>query len=270
MNLDIQEYISSGIIESYVLGATTPEESQELERLAKQYPKIRQAIEANRFALMEYVLRYKEDPPEELKEKVLEKLAMLEHAKEAKPLYVRFLKSLSPPLSIAVAASFALLISVVANLYLYQSWKKAQAQLRQAILAKQQMEYAFHTTQASYQQIQQDLRVLAHPAMRFVSLEGSSESAYPSASIWLYWNRNTKDIYLEVKNLPMTSSGKQYQLWSVQGEHVKDAGMISMKPKPGSIQKMKKVDQADAFVITLEKAGGVAVAEGPLYAKGSL
>ena len=36
--MDIQEYIESGILELYVYGALTPQESEEVSKVLKQYP----------------------------------------------------------------------------------------------------------------------------------------------------------------------------------------------------------------------------------------
>jgi hypothetical protein len=52
--LDIQAYIASGILESYVLGITSAEENVEIEALALQYPQIKAEIEAVRASLSLY------------------------------------------------------------------------------------------------------------------------------------------------------------------------------------------------------------------------
>lgn len=41
---DIQAYIASGIIESYLLGFTSEEESQEFESMLLQYPEIQEEV----------------------------------------------------------------------------------------------------------------------------------------------------------------------------------------------------------------------------------
>ena len=44
--MDINNYISSGIIEMYVMGVCSPEEKAELELLRPQYPELHTAIVA--------------------------------------------------------------------------------------------------------------------------------------------------------------------------------------------------------------------------------
>ena len=41
--MNVQDYISSGIVESYVLGLASPEEQSEFERMCREYPEVLQA-----------------------------------------------------------------------------------------------------------------------------------------------------------------------------------------------------------------------------------
>ncbi len=41
--MNVQDYISSGIVESYVLGLASPGEQAEFESMCKQYPEVIQA-----------------------------------------------------------------------------------------------------------------------------------------------------------------------------------------------------------------------------------
>lgn len=43
--MNVTEYIQSGILEVYVLGITTPEETKEVEEMAKQHPEVRAEID---------------------------------------------------------------------------------------------------------------------------------------------------------------------------------------------------------------------------------
>ena len=43
--MNVQDYIQSGIIESYVLGMANEQEATELLQLSQQYPEIKQAID---------------------------------------------------------------------------------------------------------------------------------------------------------------------------------------------------------------------------------
>lgn len=63
---------------------------------------------------------------------------------------------------------------------------------------------------------------------------------------------------LNVENLPMPPSGKQYQLWALKDGKPIDAGVFDMIPGTEGDMHMMPVTiaDADAFAVTLEKKGG--------------
>ena len=63
---------------------------------------------------------------------------------------------------------------------------------------------------------------------------------------------------LNVDNLPMPPSDKQYQLWALKDGKPIDAGVFDMKPGTDGDMHMMPVTiaEADAFAVTLEKKGG--------------
>jgi hypothetical protein len=61
--VNVKEYISSGIIESYVLGMTSEEERQEFEQACTQYPEIVKARESFELSLEQVLLQESIQPP---------------------------------------------------------------------------------------------------------------------------------------------------------------------------------------------------------------
>jgi hypothetical protein len=68
--VNVKEYISSGVIESYVLGLATGAEREEFEQMCKQYPEIAEARTAFELALEEQLLQDAPAPPAFLKDKI--------------------------------------------------------------------------------------------------------------------------------------------------------------------------------------------------------
>jgi anti-sigma-K factor RskA len=58
-----------------------------------------------------------------------------------------------------------------------------------------------------------------------------------------------------VNNLPQPASDKQYQLWALLNGQPIDLGMIEVKQER-LLYRMKNVQNAQAFAITLEPKGG--------------
>ncbi len=72
--MDIKEYISSGILESYVLGHTSEAEAKELEILAKKHPEVQEELDAIRAALETYAVDFAVAPPAQLKARILDSI----------------------------------------------------------------------------------------------------------------------------------------------------------------------------------------------------
>ena len=75
--MNIQEYISGGIIESYVLGLASPEERAEFEQYCSQYPELVEARIAFEISLEQQALSGTTKPPAFIKENILKEIGKL-------------------------------------------------------------------------------------------------------------------------------------------------------------------------------------------------
>jgi anti-sigma-K factor RskA len=71
----------------------------------------------------------------------------------------------------------------------------------------------------------------------------------------VFWNKNTKDVYLLANKLPQAAEGKQYQLWALVDGKPVNAGLLE---DCNGVCKLKNIPKAQAFAITLEDKGGSA------------
>jgi len=72
--VNIQEYISSGIVESYVLGLASDEERREFEKSCDQYPEVLAARTAFELALEKQAMENAIAPSVDLKNKIAEQI----------------------------------------------------------------------------------------------------------------------------------------------------------------------------------------------------
>lgn len=63
IRLNIQQYIASGVIETYVMGLASPEEASQLERLLPFYPELQTAVSDFGFQLELFSIQHEEPPP---------------------------------------------------------------------------------------------------------------------------------------------------------------------------------------------------------------
>jgi len=255
--VNVQDYISSGIIESYVLGLASPEEQAEFERMCKQYPEILQVRIDFELSMEQQAMQNAVAPPPALKQQILN--AALHTEARAVPITnetpVRNLNWLK----YAIAACIVLLAgSIYWNISQYNNNKKLQAN--------------YDNTTAKLNNVEKDMAMLVqNPNVKMAAMKGMEIS--PASFATVYWDTTSKDVYLLINNLPKPASDKQYQLWALLNGKPIDVGMISNDFFIGQRQlllRMKNASGAQAFAITLEKKGGNPTPQGPMYTMGNL
>ncbi|MEP6949311.1 MAG: anti-sigma factor [Ginsengibacter sp.] len=248
------DIISSGLLELYALGLSSPEETLQVEEWVSQYPDIKEEIEAIEMSLESYAQAHAIVPSPLVKNKILSQIAQ----DEEKNVYTlpsannRKAQSnvyrIPAFFKLAVAAIFVLLIgSIVLTYSYYTKYESASSDLQ---VAQQKLEQQNQANLA----MKTDINVMTDKNSQPVVLKGTPHA--PDALAKIFWMKNTGDVYVDPSNLPATPSGKQYQLWAIVDGKPVDAGMISTEKGIYYIQKMKSFGHAEAFAITLEKAGG--------------
>jgi anti-sigma-K factor RskA len=244
--VNIQEYISSGVVEAYVLGLASAEERAEFERMTAQHPEVRAAREAFEVALEKQAMEGAIAPPSNLKNKIWTSLQSGHAQTQAE---IVPLRRSSGWMKFAVAASL-ILLAVCAYLYVTEKNKNED-------LAKENA-----TIKATRDSIQNELARIEeakkimwdNPAVKMAKLEGTPMA--PQSYATVYWDTTSKDVYLVVSNLPAPASDQQYQLWALLDGKPIDMGMLEVTQKPLQLYRMKNAQNAQAFAISLEKKGG--------------
>ena len=240
-----KEIIESGILESYALGIASDEERRQVELLLSTDETLREELNKIEEALFKYASSHAVMPPDKVKENLFEKLdfkspVILEPKKNNNAWYY------------AIAASVALLIvSAALNYSLINKLKESDSKNNQ--MTVQMNDIKTHSTEMEKNH-QKEIADLSSQLNRKIILKGVDK--FPPGSVTVYWNEKTNEVTLFVNNLPRPPTGKQYQLWALKDGKPIDAGMIDSFSDT-LLQKMKEINGAQAFAITLEKEGGV-------------
>lgn len=249
------------------MGMASPGETKQVEDAIAQFPEVRQELEAIEMSIESYAQAHAMNPSSSVKEKIFSQID-----KGANPANHSIAQSLSTPvkqiseqvvyrippfLKFAVAAMLILLAgSAVLNYSYYTKYKTTGDQLAAAQAKMKQNEQANVA-------MKNQLNVMSDKNALPIVLNGTPHA--PGALAKIYWMKNTGDVYVDPTNLPATPEGKQYQLWAIIDGKPVDGGMITTEKGIYHIQKMKSFGHADAFAITLEKAGGSPVPKGDMY-----
>ena len=242
------EYISSGKLESYVLGTASIEECTETQQLMVIHPEIKQELEAIEKSLIMHAESQVGSPPAHLRQLILDQIIQQDKGKvitmsersDSRSFIYRFG---------AIAASILLIVSSAANVYLFLKVRSLHEILANLNNEKEQLANEFQTQKASYNN---QLAFLVSPDSRSILLQGQPVS--PDSKAVVIWNAKSKDVFINVAALPKPPEGKQYQLWALADGKPVDAGVFNVNDT--SLQKMKNITNAQAFAVTLEKEGG--------------
>jgi anti-sigma-K factor RskA len=246
--VDIQNIISSGLLELYAAGIASTEESKMVEAWVKQYPEVAAELHAIQSGLQEYARQNAITPGNTVKEKIFAEINAVPQVNhintEAKVIPVKNYWKW------AAAASIALLIgSTAMNMMYYSKYDTASKDLnntQQQLAQEQQRSNDMKT----------DMDVVHNPYSMPVSLKG--QEIMPDATAKIFWMQNTKEVMVDASNLPDAPAGMQYQFWAIVDGKPVDGGLIvtNDKGKKFRMQKMKSFGRAEFFAISLEKEGG--------------
>lgn len=261
--MDASRFISSGLIEAYVSGLATSNEIEELERGMAQYPEVRAAVDDCQLDMEHYVTLQAKPPAPELKQNILRIIADEETAREngtyVEQTEVAFPNEEKVYVSsawrwIAAAVFVALLGSLYMN-YIYSGQINDYKGRYEALLSSQNsLASESNLYRTRLEQMEASMNIVKSPSMKAVKMPGTKP--FPSALATVYWNQQSKEVFVMVNNLPEPAADKQYQLWAIVDGKPVDMGVFETGNKNELLHKMKSIDNAEMFAITLEKKGG--------------
>ena len=230
--MDITAYINSGILELYILNQLTEQERLEVESMCIKYPEVlveRIAIEE---ALESLAVSEQKKPPAFLKEVILNEI------NNHSPVINTHLKATRSPLYWSIAASVIGLIASVSAYYFYDESTKLKQELAQI---------QHHAEMQNH-----ELVILKNPDFKQINLAkiDSTKEMKPAS---IYWNKQSKEVFISWNNTEALPEDKQYQLWAIVDDKPVDAGVFDITD---SLQQMKLIGNATAFAVTVERKGG--------------
>lgn len=270
--MDINEYIDSGVLEAFLLGALTREEEELVLLKLENHPELRVELQAMEDAMLAYAQTQSKVPPHALQDKIWEALkspsqSFSENAGDVevnefettrksvvmpfKPEYRR------PLISWKYAAMILALVgSVAINMYLVNKGRKAaddKLALSQKLDKLEANQKQLAGLLATYQK---STEMKADTGMQTIVMH-TVLVGHPMAAT-IYWSKGSGEAYVAMEALPAPPKGMQYQLWAIQGGKPVDMGVL--KNDMANTPQMQKVDKlvtsSEAFAISLEKEGG--------------
>jgi anti-sigma-K factor RskA len=250
--VNIESYISSGILEAYALGELTEQERLEVERNLKDYPELRTELAQIEEAQERLFFKAAIQPPPEVKARLFAALDVQKDEGRVVSLPVENRSSAFWKLAAAASVTVALVSSYLAYDY-WNKWKNTENSLSELIAQNQQVAEDYNRVNLRLDEIEKELDVVNNPEFSRIIMKGTPSA--PTALASVYWNESTKEVYLSIQEMKALALENQYQLWAIVDGKPVDAGVFD--GNFSGLLKMKDITSgASTFAVTVEPRGG--------------
>lgn len=259
-----KEYIESGILEAYVLGALTPEEHELVAANIAMYPELQTELDVIETTMQQFATSLAMDPPAAVQEKIWNALQATSsnagNTEDEKPRTSRtipFEPERKKTMDWKYAAMLAILAgSVTVNFMMFNQSKQAQEDKVALNAQVQQLQAKQNELAVVVNDYSKAKTMMADTGMQTIVMHTMVPGHAMAAT--LYWSKTKGEAYVAMNALPEPPKGMQYQMWVIQGGKPVSMGVLpSEMANTAAMQKLAmNVTSGDAFAISLEKEGG--------------
>ncbi|WP_086477995.1 MULTISPECIES: anti-sigma factor [Arenibacter] len=237
MNEKIKNFLNSDLLEQYLLGTTSNEETLQVERYIAMYPEVRETYIELQENLEVYAKLHAIKTPDGLKDKILNQI---KSEKTGRKKFFRY----------AIAASFAALIFAGAS---YIFWNQNQNLQAENIIVNNKIESLEENMRMQLEDVRNQFIVLHNPKTKKLTVKGNSKAKELKAVAYI--NPVKKLSYINVSKLPNLPENQCYQMWAeVNGEMI-NLGIIKEATDSEKLMALPYGEDAVGY-ITIEAEGG--------------
>lgn len=246
--MNVEQYIQSGILESYILGGCDPAEQEEVERMSSTYPEVKAALDLLHADIEKLAATGAVTPPQALKGRIMQSIeAEIAAAKVPQRGTARTINNRLGYILAGVALSAGIFGMGVLQNRIDKINALRQADLQKIAECETRNEYLLRAENQIALLGAQTTR-----AVRLGALPGRSEEW----QVWVYHNASAGMTLLNANSLPPSPAGKSWQLWAIVNGTPRSMGVISQQKTQGLMLDVPYIATAQAFALSLEPAGG--------------
>ncbi|MCH2042775.1 MAG: anti-sigma factor [Saprospiraceae bacterium] len=276
--MDIKSFIASGILEDYVMGLTSEQETQAVQCLSKIYPEILQEVQALEVTMENLALSMQVAPSAGLRNQILQSIEQeIATEQEQTPSsqsnsVITTAKTQSteekptPSKINYLLLGFLVLLVIGISLITYYgiSAQSTIANQQQSIAELEQkinaLDLSLDTQREEQVELEEKLK-LKKMQLAMVQAKGTKhivmKGKTKKCESIIYWNALDASTCLFIRHLPPKKVSEDYQLWAIIDDKPVDLGIVS-EGMFKELSMVKSVKKPDAFAITIEPKGGSA------------
>ncbi len=237
----VSQFLESDLLERYLMGATSPIESQEAEYFIEKFPEVRNTYEELQENLENYAASYAVKVPGDLRSKILKQTQS------------------KPQRAFSILAIAACMISILFSLVAFMIYQQNQELLKDRQLTSNLLENLnddIVSNRELLQSVEKQFMVLNSAATQKYILTGNRKARKLEAVA--YVNQLEKKSYIHVASLPELPDEQVYQMWAeVDGKLVP---LDILKLTKDNLVEIPYEERMASLNVTIEPKGGSKVA----------
>lgn len=247
MKSEINTFLKSGVLEKYLIGQSSVDETQRVESMINQHPEIKAAYTRLETQL-EFVAQVQgEDAADELLEAVLNSI-------DTTPVRQLQQNKSSSWFKFGIAASVAAFLFAGASFFFYNQNEKLIQENQVVVDELFDLRNDIDQNNAKLEALMQQFAQLNNPETEKYILKGNRRAK--NLKTVAYINPKEKTSMIDVVSLPNLPDEKCYQIWAdIQGKMV-SLGILNETDR--RLQKLPYTEDALGLSITIEPKGGSA------------
>lgn len=230
--MDLQSFIQSGLLESYVLGQCTAEERALVERMLSEHAEARAELAAIEKALEGYAAANAAAPPAWMKGRILDSIEN-ESATSIPPASPSPTAPESGPANLKLFQLLTLGLALLGGFFFFQKCNldSEKTALESRVEGLQNQLDSCHEAGLLKEKLLQVNRLLRdRDDTRIVPLSNGDGGKFTA---FAYHNTARCEVAIDLNSLPAPDQGKYFQLWSIVNGATVSMGMVDLKAAGG-------------------------------------
>ena len=237
MKEKVRIFLDTDLLEKYLLGTTSAEETARVERYIAMYPEVRKTYHELEENLEAFARLYSRKTPEGLRERIF---SSIRSQRTGRKRFMRY----------AIAASIAALFFAGSS---YFFWNQNQSLQQENAIVSNKIRVLEADMKEQLEDVRNQFIVLNNPQTRKYLVNGNKKARDLKAIA--YVNPVKKLSYINVRNLPQLPENQCYQMWAeVNGEMV-NLGILKDLDDKDKLLALPYGEKAMGY-ITIEPEGG--------------
>ncbi|NQX85075.1 MAG: anti-sigma factor [Flavobacteriaceae bacterium] len=244
MDKKIDDFLESGILDRYVMGATSSAENKKIEGFLIQYPELKETYDLLQEQLELNALAEGSKPPSFILDDILEAI-------DDKPVIAMKPAKGVPPW-FGIAASVAALIFATTSFIFYNESKTLKDENNTIASEIFDLHSDIASNNKKLGEIAKALEKLNNPETQKYVLRGNDRAK--DLKTVAYINPIDKSSLIDVVSLPKLSDQQYYKMWAQVNDKMVDLGILDINDR--KLKSVPYVEDALSLSITIENKDG--------------